>query len=113
MKEKLLAFVQTAANETSLYNIKLNKKNINNIKIKLEYSEHDNGWTKQIQGETAAKLHDNGNGVTVHLHDGSKNIELTYSDILELNVLLEYYHKHFNEDQTIKFYKAYEPRKEI
>lgn len=79
-------------NENYAYDITFKNLGLDTEKYVISRS-NDTAWSKDCRGEKLYTLKDNGNGVVIKSHDGSK-IELDYSEIDELKTLLDFYEKH-------------------
>lgn len=75
---------------SNIYELFVSDRKHNETIIKMIYSMKDDGWSDKVKGKQAASLKDNGNGVSIRM--GKKTINLDYSEMVELLLLLVYYH---------------------
>ena len=101
MSNKLMYLHDAGDSHSSLYQLETTVKDINDCRVEIRFAEQDCNWTDKVRGKIAAKLKDHGNGVTVKFM-GSKKIELDYSQLVEMMILLQYY----NEDSDISNFKS-------
>jgi len=93
MNDKLMVFDWAGGDQYHLrYRLSVENDETNDYRIRMIYDPSDEGWSDNIRGRTAMRLRDYGNGVKIKY--GNKKIDLDYSEICELFMLLEYYFKH-------------------
>lgn len=83
----------------STYKLETVKNERNNGVIKMSYYENDLNWTPFFRGKKCAKLKDNGDSITIKLHN--KKITVDYDEAIELVSILRYY----TEDSEINHFK--------
>ena len=74
----------------------------NNVRLVLTHSATDPQWTPEALKRTCAKLHDNGDDVTIKV--GKQKMRLDYSEIQELRMLLDLYNK-IGENYSERYFK--------
>lgn len=105
-RKKITIFHNSGDGDVSLYQAQVTNNEINNQRIKLSFHKDDTHWTETIRGKTAVKLHDNGNGVKIKFRDRDP-IELDYSEVSEMYMLLSYYQQNSGFSKFIPTYKKF------
>lgn len=100
MSKKLILQQTDCYGEVSTYDAEVTRNDPNDHRIKMKYHENGHGWTDLVRGKTAVKLHDDGDGVTIKFRGKKKSVRLDYSQLVELSILLDYYHENSGLDDS-------------
>lgn len=104
-KEKVVVQIDSGDNNLSHYEIKTKYK-AGDIKVNL-HRGNTQEWTEQCRGEKIMQLHDDGDCITLKVEEPKQKIKLSYSQIEELEALLEYYRKRIDTQfiTSFRFFK--------
>jgi hypothetical protein len=75
--------------ECSSYVAYVEVNDIDDKRTNLSYDPNGGDWSEHVRGTTAASLHDNGEGVEIEFD--KKTIELNYSQLIEIYMILTHY----------------------
>lgn len=85
--------------DSSIYEFFVSDRKVHETVIKMLYSDKDKGWTDKVRGKQAASLKDDGNGVRIRIDN--KTINLNYSQMVEILLLLVYYYSDSEIEQSV------------
>ena len=91
MSNKTIYLYNSGDGTVSSHELKVTKDELDDRRIKLKFDKNDQQWTELVRGKTAGTLKDHGNGITIKLRDKKKPIELDYSQMVDVQLLLKYY----------------------
>lgn len=105
-KEKVVVQIDSGDGNLTHFEIKTKHKD-GDIKINL-HRGNTQEWTEHYRGERIMQLHDDGeNNITLKLDEPKQKINLSFSQIEELEALLEYYRKRIDTHfiSSFRFFK--------
>lgn len=108
----MIIFCDPGDGNITLYHVQVTNNEVNNQQIKLSFHKDDVHWTEKVRGKTAVKLHDDGNGVKIKFQDRKNHIELDYSEVDEMYMLLSYYQQNSGFSKFIPTYKKFKEIKQ-
>ena len=109
-KNKILFEYNGGDGERSVYEGRVTKNEFNDQRVELRFYKGDQSWCIPFRGATAAELKDNGSNVKIKLYNGQK-IELDYSDLVDLMLLLVYYEENSGFSNFFSSYKKFKKKK--
>jgi hypothetical protein len=66
--------------------------------IIMKFYENDSQWAEHVRGKKAVTMKDTGDGVNIKFRNSKSKIELDYSQLVELMMLLKFH----NEDSDLQ-----------